>query len=270
MTRGMCRRMLLLLLLIALLFIPAAPAAASAQRISLDARAVRAVAPGSGALGINSDYLTDHDLSLATLAAMGVRSLRYGADQLIWSTAPYDAPRPTPARVGAWEWPSGDATLIRQSDGTTWLRPPLDLDGASVLARGLGGGLTIIVPLDTAFAGPLGSGDELTRVVPTLDTLEASAVAMAVYAKAHAIPVLAYEIGNESYQPSFDGHPTLDQYVAALRRFSRAIKAADPSATIAANGTRAWWPTIQLSRAHVGDHRRQGRARQPEAADPGD
>lgn len=233
-----------------LLFLALLMVAPSTASISVDARAVKATVQHP--LGINTNYLTDHDLPASTLTAMGVRTLRYGADQLLWSTPPYEAARPAVARVGPWEWPSGDPLWVSEVDRTTWQRPPLDLDGAAALAQQAGAQLTIIVPLDTAFGAPLGTGDEQTTRIPTLDELKQNAVSMVAYAKAHAIPVLAWEIGNESYNQSFDGAPSRDQYIAALIALSHAMKAVDPSARIAANGNKGWWPAIvQQARADI-------------------
>jgi hypothetical protein len=95
----------------------------------------------------------------------------------------------------------------------------------------------VVVPFDSAFAPAEPGG-----TAPTYNQLKETAVAWVRYAAGR---VKYWEIGNESYRGSWNGTPTREQYIAGLIDFSRAMKQADPTIQIGANGRdMAWWQAV--------------------------
>ncbi|MGE5528811.1 MAG: alpha-L-arabinofuranosidase, partial [Patescibacteria group bacterium] len=134
---------------------------AGAARVTVDAAAVlseRAVNP----LGINTNYIMDDDNNRApdrplaeALAEMGVRFLRYPggekSDAYLWSVHPFEAPKPTLARVGRGEWPSGAHHFVRESDFKTFKFDPLDFDEFIALCRATGTEPNVVVCYDCIY-----------------------------------------------------------------------------------------------------------------------
>ncbi len=224
------------LILVFLAMLTAAPLGSSRDQLVVDTTAPRGAPP---ALGLNLNYLMDAPLTAPQLAATGARVLRYPggekSDTNLWSVPPFDAPHPQIARLGPNQWPGGDRSLIN-SDGS-FVRPPLDFDAVLALAQAAGATPIVVVPFDSAFAAAEPGG-----TAPSYDELKATAVAWVRYA-AGRVPY--WEIGNESYIGGYNGSPTAQQYAAGVRDFALAMKAADPTIQIGANGGEsAWWSTL--------------------------
>lgn len=227
--------------LLCFLFLPIAllassVSAASRDQIVVDTTAPRLAAP---ALGLNLNYLVDAPLTVAQLGSTGARVLRYPggekSDTNLWSVPPFDRPNPQIARLGPNQFPGGDRSLIN-ADGT-FVRPPLDFDAFLARAAAMGATPIVVVPFDSAFA-PAESGG----TAPTYDELKATAVAWVRYA-AGRVPY--WEIGNESYWGGYNGSPTAQQYASGVRDVALAMKAADPSIQIGANGGESpWWAAV--------------------------
>jgi len=208
----------------------------SREQLTVDTTAPRMSAP---LIGTNLNYLVDAPLTIGQLAPLGAHILRYPggekSDTNGWSLPPFDRPQPYVLRLGPNQWPGGDRTIIN-ADGS-FVRPPLDFDQFLYLAQATGATPLVVVPFDSAFAPAEPGG-----TAPTYDELKASAVAWVRYA-AGRVPY--WEIGNESYQGSYNGTPTAAQYAAGVKDFATAMKAADPTIKIGANGGEsAWWATL--------------------------
>ena len=206
------------------------------EQLTVDTTAPRMAAPS---VGTNLNYLVDGPLTIGQLAPLGATVLRYPggekSDTNGWARPPFDRPQPYILRLGPNQWPGGDRTLVT-ADGS-FVTPPLDFDQFLFLAYSTGATPLVVVPFDSAFA-PAESGG----TAPTYDDLKASAVAWVRYA-AGRVPY--WEIGNESYFGSYNGSPTAAQYAAGVRDFATAMKAADPTIKIGANGGEsAWWSTV--------------------------
>lgn len=240
------RSVLTWLILIVLVVSPS-----TASAISTDSLTIRADRPivtrSAPPLGVNLNYLVDGEdqrpvgsIPLAeALSGMRVAALRYPggekSDTNLWSTPPYDAPRPTLARTGPNQWPGGSSQFV-SPDGS-WVHAPMDFDQFLALTQQTGAVPMVVVPFDSAFAPAEPGG-----TAPTYDQLKETAVAWVRYAAGR---VKYWEIGNESYRGSWNGTPTREQYIAGLIDFSRAMKQADPTIQIGANGRdMAWWQAV--------------------------
>ena len=229
-------RALCLLILVACFGMPVS----GRQYITVDTTAPRMPA---ASIGTNLNYLVDGPLTIGQLAPLGARVLRYPggekSDTNGWSLPPFDRPQPSILRLGPNQWPGGDRTIIN-ADGS-FVRPPLDFDQFLYLAQATGATPIVVVPFDSAFAPAEPGG-----TAPTYDELKSMAVAWVRYA-AGRVPY--WEIGNESYFGSYNGSPTAAQYAAGVKDFATAMKAADPSIQIGANGGESVWWTTLLSAA---------------------
>ncbi len=234
----MRRRILLLVLLFLLLPLPAH----AATTLTIDPK-TRIAAVSRQSVGLNTNYLMDGATNtLDGIAALNVGALRYPggekSDSYLWSVPPFTQSQPSLSRTGPNEWPSGDRTLVN-ADGS-FVRPPLDFDQFMAIAQSRSAEPVLVVDFDSMFkpAEPGGTA-------PTPQDLLDSAVAWVRYASAHNYNVRYWELGNESYQGSFNGSPSAQQYAEQAVVFAQAMKAADPSIKIGVNGGNdAWWSTI--------------------------
>lgn len=247
-----------LLLAISLFFshLPAAPAGAQEQ-ITIEA-GTRVADVARRPIGINVNYLLDDDrnrtAALASLAdalkAAGVKYLRYPggekADGYLWSVPPYTESVPTLARwaAGDWpenqEWPSYDRSLV-ESDGRTFKTDPLSFDEFMAICRDIDCVPTIVVCYDSMYKPAQPGG-----VAPTREQLLETAREWVRYANlTRGYGVTYWEIGNETWQPHYNGGASAADYARDLIEFSRAMKSVDPSIKIGANGeSMDWWKTI--------------------------
>jgi hypothetical protein len=203
-------------------------------------------------VGINSNYLLDDDAnrpagsrSLASaFAATGSRFIRYPggekSDAYLWSVSPFDKARPTLARTGPYEWPSGDRTLVN-SDGKTFKTNPLDFDEFMANCQQVGCVPVIVVAYDSMYKAKTQGG-----TIPTRAQLLKNAVEWVRYANVKKkFGIKYWEIGNESYINSYAGVATPANYGKDLIEFSKAMKAVDPAIKIGANGSgESWWKTV--------------------------
>ena len=186
-------------------------------------------------IGINIDYLVDHDDNrvagarplTAALREMGVRSLRYPggdkSDNYLWSVPPFDKPRPVPA-CGVHE----GREKGRYVEGKGWLISLVDFDDFMRLCKQLKAEPTVVVCYDALFME-----DSQVTKQQLLDT----AVAWVKYANVtKGYGVKYWEIGNEAY---IDKTVSLKDYARDVVLFSKAMKAVDPSIMIGANGPSA-------------------------------
>lgn len=224
------------LILLFLAMLTAAPLGSTRDMLTVDTAAPRSTAP---ALGTNLNYLVDAPLTAAQLGPLGARVLRYPggekSDTNLWSVPPFGAPAPQIARLGPNQWPGGDRSLVNL-DGS-FVRGPLDFDQFLALCAATGATPIVVVPFDSAFAPAEPGG-----TAPSYDQLKQTAVAWVRYAAGR---VSLWEVGNESYQGSYNGSPTAQQYAAGVRDFAQAMKAVDPTIQIGANGgSSSWWSTV--------------------------
>jgi hypothetical protein len=193
-------------------------------------RVIRQVEPR--VIGINVDYLVDHDANRRpgarpleeALREMGVRSLRFPggdkSDNHLWSVPPFDRPRPTLA-CGPREGREGP---LVSADGE-WQVRLLDFDEFMGLCRRLGAEPTVVVCYDALHT----PGCRVTKQ-QLLDT----AVAWVDYAnRKMKYGVRYWEIGNEGY---IDRTVSVKDYARDLVDFAQAMKEVDPSIWIGANG----------------------------------
>lgn len=195
-------------------------------------------------IGVNTNYLMDGAKDIQSgLATLKVGAARYPggekSDSYLWSVAPFEQSQPTLSRTGINEWPSGDRTLMN-ADGS-FVRTPLDFDAFMVAARANGIEPVLVVDFDASFNAATEGG-----TAPTQQLLLDTAVAWVKYANiTKGYGVKYWEIGNESYQGSFNGSPTAQQYADGVKLFAQAMKAIDPSIKIGVNGGNdAWWATV--------------------------
>jgi alpha-L-arabinofuranosidase len=183
-------------------------------------------------IGINIDYLVDHDANRpsgarpleAALKEMGVRSLRFPggdkSDNHLWSVPPFERPQPTLA-CGPRE---GREVVLQSSEGE-WNVRLMDFDEFMDLCRRLDADPTLVICYD-ALHKP---GSTVTKQ-QLLDT----AVAWVEYANVkQKYGVKYWEIGNEGY---IDKTVSAEDYTRDLVDFARAMKEVDPSIWIGANG----------------------------------
>jgi alpha-L-arabinofuranosidase len=182
-------------------------------------------------IGINIDYLVDHDANRApgarplkaALKEMGVRSLRFPggdkSDNHLWSVPPFKRPKPTLA-CG----PREGREVLLSAEGE-WKVRLMDFDDFMRLCRALKAEPTVVVCYD-ALHRP---GSEVSR-----ERLIETAAAWVAYANVKkGYGVRYWEIGNEGY---IDDTVRVWDYARDLVEFARAMKAVDPSIKIGANG----------------------------------
>ena len=209
-------------------------------------------------LGININFLLDDDgnrpeaiRKLADgLRAAGVKYLRYPggekADGYLWSVPPYTASIPTLARwaPGEWpnntEWPSYDRALV-YSDGFTFRTDPLNFDEFMEICRQIDCVPTIVVCYDSIYKPAQPGG-----FAPSRSTVLQAAREWVRYANiTRGYNVRYWEIGNESWQPHYNGQAAASDYARDLAEFSRVMKGVDPTIKIGANGeSPEWWQTV--------------------------
>ena len=209
-------------------------------------------------IGINVNFLLDNDANRANamqdlaqaLKAAGVKYLRYPggekSDAFLWSVPPYTHSASTLARwaAGEWpanqEWPSYDRTLV-ETDGYTFKTAPLDFDEFMTVCRAIDCIPTIVICYDSMYK-PAQTGG----VAPTRAQLLETAREWVRYANiTKRYGIKYWEIGNETWQPHYNGSATATNYARDLIDFSTVMKAVDPSIKIGANGeSDAWWRTI--------------------------
>src|SRR4051812_41712949 len=231
-----------MLIVAALILIAAAIGAQAADNdpVVVDLGAVIApVEPRT--IGINVNYLLDDDRNrpqarplVEALREMGVRSLRYpggGKSQsYLWSVPPFDRARPTLARVGKGEWPSQDRTLVAD-DYETFRTHPLDFDAFIAIATELRAEPVCVICFDAMYNPALPGGR-----APTREQLLDTAVAWVRYSAGKGFHVRRWENNNESYMDHHSGSALAADYPRDLVVFAAAMKAADPSISIIANG----------------------------------
>lgn len=211
-------------------------------------------------VGINSNYLLDDDANRSAgsrtlagaFASTGSRYIRYPggekSDAYLWSVYPFDRARPTLARTGPYEWPSGDRTLMN-SDGKTFKTNPLDFDEFMANCLKVNCVPVIVVAYDSMYKPKTAGG-----TIPTRAQLLKNAVEWVRYANVKKKYGIKYwEIGNESYNHSYAGFATPENYGKDLIEFSKAMKAVDPTIKIGANGTgENWWKTVlPVASSHI-------------------
>lgn len=198
--------------------------------VEVDVRhVIREVEPRT--LGINIDYLVDHDENRPAgarpleeaLREMGVRSLRFPggdkSDNHLWSLPPCERPRPALA-CG----PRQGREAVLMDEAGEWQVRRMDFDEFMGLCRRLRAEPTVVVCYD-ALHHP---GCQVTR-----QQLLETAVAWVEYARRQGYGVRYWEIGNEGY---IEKTVSAADYAADLVEFAQAMKRADPTILIGANG----------------------------------
>ena len=193
-------------------------------------------------IGINVNFLTDgihlhqQPTSLAdAIKRLGVKFLRYPggekSDGVLWSTPPFEKPRPTLARTGQRE-ARGRYTRYAEADYIRLKPIVMDFDEFIELCRETGCEPYVVVCYDSMFDPPLEGG-----TIPTREQLYETACAWVRYANIEkGYNVKNWEIGNESYVKAGRNGAKVDDYVRDLVYFSKGMKAIDPSIHIFANG----------------------------------
>ena len=218
-------------------------------------------------IGINLNFLLDDDANRAdavrtlaqALKQAGVKYLRYPggekADAYLWSVPPYSSSIPTLARwaTGEWpengEWPSYDRSLVK-SDGRTFKTDPLSFDEFMAICREIDCIPTIVICYDSMYkpAQPGGAAPSRAQLLET-------AREWVRYANiTRGYNVEYWEIGNETWQPHYNGSATAANYARDLIEFAGVMKSVDPTIRIGANGASTdWWRTILSSAASAID-----------------
>ncbi|MHC4591065.1 MAG: hypothetical protein ACYS8L_00025 [Planctomycetota bacterium] len=184
---------------------------------------------GPGAVGINVNYLVDHDENRPdarpledALREMAVGCLRFPggekSDFHLWSQPPYDHPDP---KVND----ERDLSYSKVADEHRLM----DFDDFIGLAQRLGAVPYVVTPYDN-----------LERTGMTEDEFLEIAVAWVRYSNVKmGYGVKLWEIGNENWHNK-TGTP--EDLARVVQRFSEAMKAVDPSIMTGASGCRLeWW-----------------------------
>jgi len=196
--------------------------------IEVDVGAVKcAVEPR--VIGINIDYLVDHDANrpagarplVEALREMGVKSLRFpGGDKSdwhLWSVPPFDRPSPAIAcapRKGVEEPEEGKPSPRR-----------MNFDEFMEICRALEAEPTLVACHDALYA----AGCTVTK-----ERLIETAAAWVKYANVtKGYGVKYWEIGNEGY---IDRTVSPHDYASNFVEFAKAMKAVDPTIWVGANG----------------------------------
>ncbi len=218
------------------------PAAAAPEAVAVDAgRTLRAT--GRSLLGLNVNYLLDHDANRrpgARKLARAVLDMRAGtlrypggekADGMLWAAPPFHRPSPMLARVGSQEWPSNDARVY-DLEHHRYTRRPLDFDAFIRLCRETGAEPVIVVAYDSMY-----KPGEPGETVPDMARLLENAVSWVRYANIErGYGVKYWEIGNESYFYVYNGGARAADYGRDFVVFASAMKGVDPSILVGANG----------------------------------
>ncbi len=183
-------------------------------------------------IGINIDYLVDHDSNRdpgarpleEALKEMGVRSLRFPggdkSDNHLWSVPPFERPQPALA-CGPRQ---GREVELQSADGE-WTVRRLDFDEFMELCKRIDAEPTVVTCYDALFT----PGCTVTK-----ERLLETAVAWVDYANVKKkYGVKYWEIGNEAYiDPTISVH----DYARDFIEFAKAMKKVDPSIWVGANG----------------------------------
>ncbi len=225
--------------------------------------------------GINLNYLLDggwagEDADLSQLVnTLRAAILRYPGGEK--SDATYFAQPPdflvvAPTLIRASEWPRGDATLFDTAKNQ-FIHRPVDFDQFIQVCRETSAQALIVLPYDILYARSHDGAQP-----PPLEELLSHARAWVAYTRQKNFPVLAWEIGNESYlASSYNGQATAADYAEHLLQFAAAIREVDPEAKIAACGpqdgfgtgnrdsasgadAKKWWETVLTRAGHVIDY----------------
>ncbi|MFB3881881.1 MAG: alpha-L-arabinofuranosidase [Armatimonadota bacterium] len=201
------------------------------EAIEVDVEAVKCKAEPR-VIGINIDYLVDHDSQrpagarplAEALREMGVKSLRFPggnkSDNHLWSVPPFDRPQPTVAGGPI----QGQESVVMDADGH-WTRKPMDFDEFMALCRGLDAEPTVVVCYDALWH---------PNCTVTKERLIETAAAWVKYANVtRRYGVRYWEIGNEGY---IDRTVSPHDYARDFIDFARAMKAVDPTIWVGANG----------------------------------
>jgi hypothetical protein len=180
-------------------------------------------------IGINVDYLVDHDANrpagarplVEALREMGVKSLRFpGGDKSdwhLWATPPFDRPSPAIAcapRKGVEQPEEGKPSPRR-----------MNFDEFMEMSRALGAEPTLVACHDALYA----AGCTVTK-----ERLIETAAAWVKYANVtKGYGVKYWEIGNEGY---IDRTVSPYDYASNFVEFAKAMKAVDPTIWVGANG----------------------------------
>lgn len=233
------------------------PPAAAQEQITVDVTAPVADV-SRRPIGINVNFLVDADTNRTNairrladaLKSAGVKYLRYPggekSDGYLWSIPPFAGSVPTLARWAAGEypqnqeWPSYDRHLVAP-DGRTFGIAPLGFDEFMEVCREIDCVPTIVVCYDSMYKPAQAGG-----VAPTREQLLETAREWVRYANiSRGYGIKYWEIGNETWQPHYNGSATASNYARDLIEFSRVMKAVDPTILIGANGeSDSWWRTI--------------------------
>ena len=213
-------------------------------------------------IGINLNYLMDDDALLRpavgivdALKALGVKYLRYPggekSDSYLWTIPPWPtAPgelTPMLSRTGPGEWPANSPFTF--ADMATLIPEILDFDEFMSICIALGCEPLIVVAADSPYVPAADFGR-----TPTLEELLESAAEWVRYANIiRGYDIKYWMIGNETWNITYSGGTDADTYAHDLIRFSRAMKAIDPSIKIIANGHGIkWWQRIlEVASAYV-------------------
>lgn len=193
-------------------------------------------------IGINVNYITDgihlihQPRSIKDgLRELGVKFLRYPggekSDDYLWSTPPFEKPRPTLARTGLPEIRPQFMPYI--DDNYSSLKPcVMDFDQFMELCRDLECEPYIVVCYDSMFIPALPGG-----AIPTREQLYETACAWVYYANiVKGYGIKYWEIGNESYVVAHHNGAKIVDYTRDIVDFAKGMKAIDPNIKILANG----------------------------------
>ena len=225
----------LLLLLCSVCPTPASFASATRVMLSVYPDSIIST-PGSNALGINVNYLTDGDRYPdatpidSALKAMNVKFLRYPggekSDLYMFSSFPYEISRPTVTRtVGLDQYPG------MFSPHGELLYDPLDFDEFMSLCKSTGTEPVIVVAADR-YDLP---ADSSLRQADREQMIEHAAAWVRYSNITKGYNIRYWMVGNESWN---DNNPnsTAELYANDVIDFSEAMKQVDPGILIVANG----------------------------------
>jgi alpha-L-arabinofuranosidase len=201
-------------------------------------------------IGINLDYFMDGDrypngqrVTTDALKKMGIKYLRYpGGDKSdlnLFSVPPYERSVPTLARTGKG---AVDDYVYILKDYKNFKYDVLDFDEFMTMCSELHAEPVIVVPADS-YLKKYPPGCTWTD----RESLIKNAVEWVRYANIKKRYRIKYwMVGNECWNPN-NVNSTAEIYAQDVLDFSKAMKAVDPSITIAANGNNADYfkPVIQ-------------------------
>jgi len=240
-------------------------------RITIGEVVHEAAEPG---IGINVNHFMDgrtwEDRPLAqTIRDMGAHYLRFPggekSDLYLWSTPPFETPRPTFARWGGEEIPEAFLRFAA-TDGRAMIEDVLPFDRFLELCRDADAEPVVVLPYDAIYKPAIPPGH-----APTREELLATAEGWVRYAKAateRGLPAVRYwELGNESYMKAYSGWATAGDYANDLALWAERLKVIDPQLMLGANGPNGvkkrgaadpedadpWWKTVLTQSARAID-----------------